>query len=169
MDPLLSIFPTPLLTRILCGGDGLAPAYGPLDGTAWSSRYSAAVWNPETSEAHAAHEYTVRVMDRGELTTEAEGWRLPLDHWRTRLALVAAWMLDHRDERYAWIDVRGADGDRIGLSVSFVLAATWEIVDGRGGAALNLPTLPAHLADHDPAVALVLALYDVTEIRDRLR
>ena len=30
------------------------------------------------------------------------------------------------------------------------------------------PTIPAHLRDHDPAVALVLALYDVPEIRARM-
>jgi hypothetical protein len=37
-----------------------------------------------------------------------------------------------------------------------------------GAVRLDLPTLPAHLALHPPEVALLMALFDVPEIRARV-
>jgi len=52
--------------------------------------------------------------------------------------------------------------------------AGWRIATGSDDpdlcfyAAPNLPTLPQHIQTHPPAVALVLALWDVPEIRARI-
>ena len=40
--------------------------------------------------------------------------------------------------------------------------------DAGGGSFYDLPSLPVHMRDHDPHTALLLALYDVPEIRARL-
>jgi hypothetical protein len=49
---------------------------------------------------------------------------------------------------------------------------SWACDDGDniepGAMLVDLPTLPHHLQTHSPAVALLLALYDVPEIRARV-
>ena len=100
-------------------------------------------------------------------------WSLPLDAaspWSARLAMVAAWMVSGRSE-FASIHQHLSD-----LIVLASWRGPWQEPErwtwtGRGWAAASpfpLPTLPAHLANHPPAVALILALYDVPEIRARV-
>ena len=93
MNIPLSTFPAPLLRLILCGGKGLAPAWGPLKHTdedcetPWCPTFGAAIVSSDEG--------------RGYLHTdpinESDGWSIPLDDaspWPARLALVSAWMLD---------------------------------------------------------------------------
>lgn len=165
-DPLLSVFPPPLLRLVLCGGGGLPVAYGPLH------RYDGAmcVWEPLTG-------FALALDQRGrDPLLDLDGYRLPLDHWRLRLAVVAAWMLMPRhaylcahieagSKFLALTRVRFTEHER-GMAIG---DWTWDVGSGRTeNAQIDLPTLPSHLLAHDPAVALLLALYDVPEIRAKV-
>jgi len=45
----------------------------------------------------------------------------------------------------------------------------WDVETGAAiGDGRDLPTLPAHLLTHDPAIALLLSLFDVPEIRAKV-
>lgn len=181
MNTPLSTFPSHLLRLILCGGGGLPPAWGPLadaDGALCS-------WHPYRGEVFVSGDYTTAdpMLDVG-------SWSLPLDDaspWVARLATVAAWMLGRRHIIGTSVEVEN-DYHLIMLSVSMRAhlggkndaepmfmrghvshTMTW----GTHGAAcdigaFDLPTLPTHLAVHSPVVALLLALYDVPEIRARV-
>lgn len=172
MNIPLTTFPAPLPRLILCGRPGLAPAWGPVRdqyGYLWP-------WNP------LAHDVAWPRGDSGEGITLAplaspEAWSLPLDAaspWPARLAMVAALMAS------AWMPE--------GVSAEVVLGECWlhlytysgGVADIRawacddggniepGAVGLDLPTLPQHLQTHPPTVALLLALYDVPEIRARV-
>jgi hypothetical protein len=158
-DPLLSLFPAPLLRLILCGDDVLPAAWGPLvdiyDELTWT-------WGPWQAVAYTDDDGFART---GDVLAAPEFWRLPLAHWSPRLAQVTARLLDLDDEP-ARIDMRGRDGGRVGLSLWGRLIATWEVADGRAIAddfdAPDLPALPRLLADHAPEVALLLAVWEAT-------
>jgi hypothetical protein len=159
-DPLLSLFPAPLLRLILCGDDVLPAAWGPLvpDGSA-ADRW---VWDGQGGRALKPDRIS---YDTASIVRLPSMWSLPLAHWSPRLAQVTARLLDLDDEP-ARIDMRGRDGGRIGLSLWGTLIATWEVADGRAIAddfdAPDLPTLPRLLTDHAPEVALLLAVWEVT-------
>jgi len=160
-DPLLSLFPAPLLRLILCGDDVIPAAWGPLVDAAGF------VWALDASG------YALRIpggsdepIRTGAPVVEIPHLlRLPLTHWSPRLAQVTARLLDLDDEP-ARIDMRGRDGGRVGLSLWGRLVATWEVADGRAIAddfdAPDLPTLPRLLTDHAPEVALLLAVWEAT-------
>lgn len=158
---LIATFPHPLARLVLCGGEGLPAAWGPVvrasDGV-WT-------WNPLTQRA-----IRPATIEQPALLSEPDGWTLPLGHWRPRLAVVAAWML-------GWHKVIAADvqADRGGVVLrgwSHTSDAIWVRRWGPTGiaspAGRDLYTLPAHLRDHDPAVALLPSLFDVPEIRARM-
>jgi len=159
-DPLLSVFPPALLRLILCGGGGLPTAWGPLE---WGYL---APWNPARGEVVDPMFLTIHDPLR-----DVGNWRLPLDHWRARIEIVAAWMLGF----YAFACTMRVD---VGVQITFrmfELADTGPDVlcwDAETGAAIgdgrDLPTLPRHYLIHDPAVALLLSLFDVPEIRARI-
>lgn len=172
-NPLLSTFPPPLARLILCGGGGLTEAWLPMIRN--GGRLHA--WNPETRLAFSpdGRDFTpLQCPDR---------WTLPLSHWRPRLALVAAWMLfPEQRPRIVHADVTIEDRN---LILSVVFQAAFNGHRTRGHVAFDvfwtvkgdsltserlpdLPTLPTHLRAHDPSVALLLALYDVPEIRARV-
>lgn len=168
-DPLLSTFPPPLARLILCGGGGLPGAWGPLISLADAESEAPLQWPWDPTEARV-HPQTGRGDDSALLYPDR--WRLPLAHWRPRLALVAAWIL-------GWTDVRAAHVQRHNQSIlltfwtasaDLVRGRTWGVYSGTSSTSANpdLPTLPTYLRDHDPAVALLLALYDVPEIRARV-
>lgn len=168
MNTPLSTFPAPLLRLILCGGGGLVPAWGPLRdqyGYLWP-------WNP------LARDVTWPRGDTGEgITprpfTSPEAWSLPLDpatHWPARLALVAAWMVGVGPV----VSARARRGSFGGVVLEFWPVngghdtSAWWRGDGTNGyRGPHLPTLPQHLQTHPPTVALVLALWDIPEIRAR--
>lgn len=121
-----------------------------------------------------------------------ERWLLPLaplSPWILRLAMVAAWMM--RTPRcgaaFVALGERGVNLGVVVLSLDglphYTMIGWWDrrtgefwrreiigprLIDKRDPADLILPTLPEHLEDHPPEVALVLALYDVPEIRTRI-
>ena len=171
MNIPLSTFPAPLLRLILCGGKGLAPAWGPLKHTdedcetPWCPTFGAAIVSSDEG--------------RGYLHTdpinESDGWSIPLDDaspWPARLAMVAAWMLG-RSGVGGWL----GDNDvfvtlNIATDRNTIVQVAWHRSTGQrymgGVPAPSLPTLSQHLQAHPPAVALLLALYDVPEIRVRV-
>lgn len=182
----LSIFAWPLLRLILCGGKGLAPAWGPVlhtdptDGGPWVNTGEWA-WNPNEQRC-------VRRDRAGYFIFDGDRrWAIPLDAaspWPARLALVAAWM--KWGEVPLWAAV-AMDAPRwlgavpaLHLSARF-LRGGWEgkscvyrWLAGTGAARITnamepaLTTLPQHLGVHPPIVALLLALYDMPEIRARV-
>ena len=171
MNIPLSTFPAPLLRLILCGGKGLAPAWGPLKHTdedcetPWCPTFGAAIVSSDEG--------------RGYLHTdpinESDGWSIPLDDaspWPARLAMVAAWMLG-RSGVGVWL----GDNDvfvtlNIATDSNTIVQVAWHRSTGQrymgGVPAPSLPTLSQHLQAHPPADALLLALYDVPEIRVRV-
>ncbi len=177
MSTPCSTFSAPLLRLILCGGGGLPAAWGPLHECGHDY-----TWDPRTACALSS---VGRLHARPPLI-DAAGWSLPLDAsspWPARLALVAAWMVVPPTQREyiaaAKIDptpngiclrVWLGDGDSINYE--------WNLRGGCGPcfwrgflatySVTPLPTLPAHLALHPPVVTLLLALYDVPEIRARV-
>lgn len=168
MNIPLSAFPAPLLRLILCGGKGLAPAWGPLadvDGAMCS-------WHPYRGEVFVSGDYTTT-----DPTLDAGSWSLPLDDaspWPARLAAVAAWMLNQpcraayiqpeTPELFHSLVMMPADP----MAVKMVLVGWCEDGINTLWGGVNLPTLPQHLQAHPPTIALLLALYDVPEIRARV-
>lgn len=175
MNTPLNTFPTPLLRLILCGSKGLALAWGPLDGSAIGGSAAVSAWHPwrEVAITDRRVEYALLDEEDGDLT----GWALPLDAdspWPARLALVAAWMAS------AWMPA-GVSAEVIPgecwlhlytYSGGVADIRAWACNDGGniepGAVQLDSPTLPQHLQTHPPTVALILALYDVPEIRARV-
>lgn len=175
MNTPLSTFPAPLLRLILCGGKGLAPAWGPLlrnSQVRWA-------WDPGRRCVQMYDDQpdgvTRWVMNP---TFDQNGWSLPLDSdgpWSARLALVAAWMAS------AWMPADVSAEMVLGeywlhlytYSGGVADIRAWACNDGGniepGAVRLDLPTLPQHLQTHPPVVALLLALYDVPEIRARMK
>ena len=161
----LSTFPLPLLRLVLLGGGGLAPAWGPL----FHTQRGLTAFDPWYSVPCGGH--SVRLPHPA--LSEIGGWSLPLDAsspWPARLARVAAWMLG------GWGDFATVHKD---LSDLIVVASwrgpwqepdrwTWTLGGGAAAAPFDLPTLPRYLKSDPPEVALLLALFDVPEIRARV-
>jgi hypothetical protein len=111
----------------------------------------------------------------GPILSDPDSWAMSLDaesYWITRLAVTAAWMLV-RSGVGVWI----GDNDvfltlNIATDRNTIIQVAWHRSTGQryhgSIPAPSLPTLPAHLAAHPPVVALLLALYDVPEIRARV-
>lgn len=160
----LTTFEAPLLRLILCGGGGLPAAWGPLLNLGY-----AAPWNPLRGEAVDPMFLAVR-----DPLAAPEHWSLPLDAsspWPTRLAAIAAWMVAGAAPPFATI--------HHDLSGLVVLAQwrgpwheperwTWRCDGHAASASFDLPTLAQRRSTHPPVVALLLALYDVPEIRARV-
>ena len=155
----LSAFPFPLLRPILCGAGDLPPAYGPLQGGLYGSIW---MWDPTRADDHGAIE-------------APESWHLPLDPaspWPARLARVAVWMITGWAPPFASVD-----DDLTGIVVLSGWCGPWKEPErwswvrrnGRAAsAAFDLPTLAEHRSNHPIHTALLLALYDVPEIRARM-
>lgn len=173
MNTPLSTFPAPLLRLILCGGGGLAPAWGPIiswDGHLWTLDRSGFALRMVMLDGEPIRS-GVPVLERPAL------WSLPIDAaspWPARLALVAAWIARADKQR---IDGAGFVLDEpwwrlYSLSDGLLYEHTWRLDDGGNiepcDTGFDLPTLPQHIQTHHPAVALVLALWDVPEIRARI-
>lgn len=173
----LLTFPSALLRLILLGGGGLAPAWGPL---LRQNRFDTSYhpWDPIRGTARAENPLAL-----------AAAWTLPLDAlspWIARLAMVAAWMMRTSRCGAAFVAL-GERGVNLGVVVlsldglpQYTMLGWWDrktggfwrreiigpqMIDKRDPADLILPTLPGHLEQHPPEVALVLALYDVPEVR----
>lgn len=175
MTPL-STFPSLLARLVLCGGGGLPPAWGPIQGGLFGSRWT---WDPERGVAGIYGPEEFRCGFHGVLECP-ETWHIPLDDaspWPARFAMVAAWMVWQtvpvasvvsEKDGYVRIDII----DRPHGWLTKTCAMAWRASDGalynrrRGDAHLSL--LPTHLAVHPPVAALPLALYDVPEIRARV-
>ena len=170
MNTPLSTFPAPLLRLILCGGKGLAPAWGPLlrnSQVRWA-------WDPGRRCVQMYDDQpdgvTRWVMNP---TFDQNGWSLPLDAdspWPARLALVSAWMIGAGEV----VAARILAGTPSGIVLEFWpinqqndTSAWWRDDGTNGYRGPDLRALPQHL-QHPPAVALLLALYDVPEIRARM-
>ena len=173
--PELNIFEPALQRLILCGGGGLPAAYGPLvcvNGYTWTLDASG---------------YALRIPAGGQEPIRSAlavlalpaMWTLPLDHWRSRLALVAAWMIaPPMSLKYLAAARLDPTPDSICLRVWLgggdTMTYEWALSGDSGacswaGRAVPLPhTLPVHLTQHEVHVALLLALYDVPKIRARL-
>lgn len=158
---LLNTFAFPLQRLILCGGGGLPPAWGPL----YNEESGIWTWNPLQGCAVRPDTATRPVL------IHTTGWSLPLDQdspWSARLAMIAAWMIRpnlsirgaHIWSRiHVMLDVYGPDFQQMNIDPEtgevageFTDATPW---------LKRLPTFHAHLALHPPAVALLLALWDV--------
>lgn len=106
-------------------------------------------------------------------------WRLPLDHWRPRLAVVAAWMLGIETPAcYIQPETPDTYTGLWCIDPNPLHTRTWEIAWRPNGTGCDagprepvppdLWSLPRHLLTHDPAVAILLSLYDVPEIRAKV-
>lgn len=172
MNTPLNTFPKPLRRLILCGGGGLALAWGPLRdgvGITWP-------WDPFDADI-AIQRGSQWSGDSRTPTplTAPECWSIPLEDyfpWPARLATVAAWMLG-RSGVGVWI----GDNDvfvtlNIATDRNTIIQVAWHRSTGQryvGSVPTpSLPTLPQHLASHPVAVSLLLALYDVPEIKTRV-
>lgn len=171
---LIAALPPPLARLILCGGEGLPAAWGPVLHVCGQRL----VWDGAEQVAHAGASMSGSAREL-RLTPDSP-WRLPLDHWCDRLALVAAWMLGmktraarvrwHGPEWWVSLDVwpdRGGVLDMFEWTRSGRLRrSAWSV------GAPNLPTLntllPMFGGEHNPSVALLLSLWDVPEIRARV-
>ena len=173
----LTTFEAPLLRLILCGGGGVPGAWGPLlhGGSGvlgcGDPNWGHWVWDPAMGAAVRPNRAHTQVVDY------AERWSLSLDPaspWPARLALVAAWLASAWMPSGAvaevaicerWLHIYTYSGGASDVR-------SWACDDGGniepGAVRLDLPTLPTHLAAHPPVVALLLALYDVPEIRARV-
>lgn len=169
----LTTFEAPLRRLILCGGGALPTAYGPVesrDGHRWTLDSSGFALRMVLLDGEPIRSGTP-LLERPDL------WSLPLDPaspWPARLALVAALLAS------AWMPPGAAAEVAIykcwlhlyTYSSGVADVRAWACNDGGniepGAVRLDLTTLPAHLAAHPPVVALLLALYDVPEIRARV-
>ena len=168
MDPLLSIFPAPLRELILLGGNGLEAAWGPLvcvNGYTWTldaSGYGVRV--PAGSDGPVRT--GAPVVEIPHLLS------LPLTHWRARLAMVAAHLLNIEtpacyiqvETDDVWLSLYLLDPEPLGERT---ITASWR-PDGSSANENHevdipdLPTLPTHIATHAPEVALVSAIWEAT-------
>lgn len=165
----LSVLPAPLLRLVLLGGGGLGPAWGPMTVTDDFYGRINCVWGNGWAVGYAGYETDGRwrIGDGNAASISL----FPSSPWPARLALVAAHLLGGEEIRGASVYLSDpwkvvcawlVDGDRESLC--------WHTDTGDelycGG--LCLPTLPAHLAQHPPEVALLLALWDVPDVRARV-
>jgi hypothetical protein len=178
MNTPLNIVPAPLLRLILCGGGGLAPAYGPLtgpeSGTCEPRRY---VYDGVDDIALAPED-----DESAHWMSRDDEWLMPLNAkspWPARLALVAAWMVVPPMQRKyiaaANIEITPSSIClRVWLGGGEPINYEWDLQDAEGACSwsgLLVPapsTLPQHIQTHPPVVALVLALWDIPEIRARI-
>lgn len=172
-DQPLDVFPDALRSLLLRGGDGLPCAYGPIksrDGHLWTLDPSGFALRMVMLDGEPIRS-GVPVLERPEL------WFLPLDAespWPARLALVAAWMASAWMPSGAFAEVILGDCWLHLYTYSGGVAdiRAWSCDDGGnmepGAVRSDLPTLPQHLQTRPPAVALVLALWDVPDIRARV-
>lgn len=161
MTPI-SAFPAALLRPILCGGGNLPPAYGPLLDSA-----RGLLWMGDPG----------RAIDHGlpGVQESPESCHIPLDPaspWPARLAQVAVWMITGWAPPFASVD-----DELLGLVVLSQWRGPWQEPErwswvrrnGRASSAtFDLPTLAEHRSNHPLHAALLLALYDVPEIRARM-
>lgn len=167
----LLTFHLPLLRLILCGGGGLPSAWGPLKHadedykTPWYPTFGTAIVSSDEGRGYL----------HADPLEDPDEWSIPLDAaspWVARLALIAAWILD-APSLAAWI---GGNDFYVMLTIVTPNQALIQRIWGRRRGARcsgsvpvpELPTLPTYLAAHPPVVALLLALYDVPEIRARV-
>ena len=190
MNIHLNAFPTPLLRLILCGGKGLAPAWGPLA----KDKQVRWMWDPWRQFVQMYDDSPVGITYWREYPAHApESWSIPFDDaspWPDRLAMVAAYL--------TWLDtspkvlLNPPEFDMLAASIDLVFdewekgrvvaltrlahrgplpsVHTWKWSAKTGfcwGNGPRLTTLPEHLHTH-PTVAMLLALYDVPEIRARV-
>ena len=174
MNIPLSTFSAPLLRLILCGGKGWPPAWGPLvgkSGKIWA-------WHP-LDMWPARNDYQLQAG--GPLASPLL-WSMPLDAtspWPARLAMVAAWMLDvpcfaahvQPETPELFFSLVMMPVDPMAEELRFVAwcdDGSEANTEANGQHGVPLPSLSQHLQTHPPAVALLLALYDVPEIRARV-
>lgn len=194
MNIPLSTFPAPLLRLILCGGEGLPPVWGPVLQAGsqvlgcGDPNYGRWAWDAVLGAAVRPDRAPKYLLDN------PDGWSLPLDDdspWSARLAMAAAYLtwLDTSPKvllNPPEFDMLAASTDLVfdewekGRVVALTRLAhrgplpsvhTWKWSAKTGfcwGNGPRLPTLPEHLQTHSPAVVLLLALYDVPEIRARV-
>jgi len=180
MNTQLNTFPAPLSRLILCGGGGLAPAWGPLKdalGMTWP-------WDPHDEDIAwppGCPSGTRAIWCQPPLAAPQQ-WSIPLDAespWPARLALVAAWMVVPPMQRKyiaaANIEITPSSIClRVWLGGGEPINYEWDLQDAEGACSwsgLLVPapsTLPQHIQTHPPVVALVLALWDIPEIRARI-
>ena len=186
----LKTFAAPLQRLILCGGGGLPPAWGPLL-PAGSAEPTYTLW-------HGSQRGPVAVSPFHHMFVPMEApeaWSIPLDAsspWPARLGLVAAylaWQYTRPEVRISQPETDmlagSIDSTYYEWEMGDVIALTrfahcgalpngrtwrWSVKTGMywDYGMPRLPTLPTHLANHQPVVALPLALYDVPEIRARV-
>lgn len=181
----LSTFPPALARLLLCGGGGLPAAWGPL----FDARDQ--MWPWDAARRHVL-QYDDRpaglIHWRSHPFSAPTGWSLPLEAspWPARMAVVAAWMLELQKGAplggriFRRTEIEGFQATRLHLfrwdapyTIRWLPDGSAEFTrdDGRRWCrwpALNLPTLPTHLTLYPPEVALLLALYDVPEIKARV-
>lgn len=164
MTAQLSSFPSQLQQLVLLGGGGLGPAWGPLDHVA-DGRY---LWDGH----YIAYPVNTRCFSRTVLRGPSQ-WSLSLSSsspWPARLALVAARLLCRQNPPVLAAHIE-ADEDMVRLyyfAGAMNGSRCWYCRSGEDAGRIdNLPTLPAHLIAHPPEVALLLALWDVEEVRAR--
>lgn len=172
MNPLLSVFEPELLRLVLCGGDGLAEAYGPLI-PAQAPEPTFTIHHYESGIVCAFH------PDRHVLvpTEMPSSWRLPLDRWTPRLNQVTAHLLGYRNIIAADLMVETtASNTFFKLYVFECVNARpdehiWETLDGiycyQDDDKPNLPELAAlwHAKPHKlhPVVMLLLSVWAATK------
>ena len=177
-DATLRSFPPALARLVLLGAGELPAAWGPMKGDG-----TEVVWDPRRGVVLSRLGERDPLQDMGRWD-----WSLPLDAsspWPARLATVAAWMLQPTlPVRVARLRAPDKHYEHYQLWASYLSDSTvwryeWRL-NGKGDAAilrgatedrqpsLDLSTLPQWHALHPPEVALLLALYDVDEIRGRV-
>lgn len=181
MKVTLPTFPAPLLHLVLCGGLGLPPAWGPLDGSDHGGSCEHSVWHARRRVAYTSRGVAYQLLNDEVDDLFAgvdEGWLFPLDEaspWIARMAAVAQGLLG--DAGIA--SVIGDTGTFITLTMVTerleIIQKAWHRATGRiySGSvpAPDLPTLPQHLAalpELPASVALLLSIYDVPQIRARV-
>ena len=169
-DPLLSLFPAPLLRLILGGDDVIPAAWGPLDGTPHNRARALSAWHPDEGMAYCDGE-AIPVLDADGLTLEAHDWQLPLAHWSPRLAQVTARLLGHVNIIAAamsmettatnqWVTLAAFDTVNAGPDEH-----VWETTTGDHyylGMTVRCSPLPRLWTQHAPEVALLLAVWEAT-------
>lgn len=167
------LFHSPLLRLVLRGGGGLAPTYGPVvcrgsDALGHSDPNRGQwVWNPALDRAVRPDRAAAQVF------ADPPVWAFPTDAplWLAHLAQVAAWMLGHNAVSAAVICDEHFITITMTMPRALLIRQTWRCQSGEwygGPHAPDLPTLLGHLSAHPVEAALVLALYDVPKIKERV-